>query len=336
MFMNTMSLTRRGAVLALGAALTPAVALADAPPASAKLEPIRYDLVDQGVILHVVDVSPRFLAFYDAARDEPNPDVRFALWQRHYGFAAVPPGPRGEAMARDLLDAAWPRYRGALPIIRAGARCITPDPQMIARKIAMTLCVREPVEMQLTAYVGAFEDNAFTAGQDGMPIVNIPLEMSPRKAELILPHEITHAVHMRLAGMSGGWERSIAATVLMEGLAIHVTREVAPGRPDEAYIEYSDGWLREARRRETSILTGIRPELARRDGESVYKFTMGRGTTGLEREAYYAGYAVVKHMRSKGMTLCHIARIREDDMPRAVGQALDEMLAENEHRGESG
>jgi len=39
-----------------------------------------------------------------------------------YHFAAVPPTPEGDKMARDLLDRAWDRYPSVLEQIRLGAR----------------------------------------------------------------------------------------------------------------------------------------------------------------------------------------------------------------------
>lgn len=99
-----------------------------------------------------------------------------------------------------------------------------------------------------------------------------------------------------------------------------------PGRPLEAYIEHKPGWLAQSRARRREILQGILPHLAAKDGERVFQFTMGQGTTGLEREAYFTGFAVVEHLRAKGMTLAQIARIPEADMPRVVGEAIGEML----------
>lgn len=44
------------------------------------------------VTLDVEDLTPRFLAFYEAVQAEgADADRRWQLWQEHYGFAAVPP-----------------------------------------------------------------------------------------------------------------------------------------------------------------------------------------------------------------------------------------------------
>lgn len=300
-----------------------------APAASAKLEPLRYDLGDEQLQVQVVDLSPRFLAFYAAARDEPDPGRRFELWREHYGFAAVPPGPRGEAMARELLDSGWPKYTLALPLVRAGARAMEPDPLSTLRKVADVFKPDQPIRVRVVAYVGAFDDNAFAYGDNGQPVVAVPLEMTRERRELVFVHEMTHAVHLILGGLSGGWERSIAATALQEGLAMHVTREAVPGREVHEYMDAAPDWLDQAHARERSILEGVLPYLEARDGETVFRFTFGSGTTGIGREAYYVGWVVTEKLRASGMDLAEIARIPEADMPKVVASTIREILRED-------
>ena len=47
------------------------------------------------------------------------------------------------------------------------------------------------------------------------------------------------------------------------------------------------------------------------------RFTMGKGPSGLEREAYYAGWLVVGYWLEHGTTFAEIARIPEAEMPKA-------------------
>ncbi|MFD2609051.1 hypothetical protein ACFSR9_06300 [Deinococcus taklimakanensis] len=37
-----------------------------------------------------LDLTPKFQTFFALARGT-DPDTRWTLWQKHYGFAAVPP-----------------------------------------------------------------------------------------------------------------------------------------------------------------------------------------------------------------------------------------------------
>jgi hypothetical protein len=312
----------RGALVVLGG-----IALAAAAPLLAeKLPPVRSEQADARLKVEIVDLTPRFLAFYEAARAAPDAAARFALWTEHYGFAAVPPGPRGEELARRLLNQGWPRYAAALPQIRRGASVFGNEPIETLRAVARLLEADGPVAIRLTAYVGAFDDNAFSTGGDP-PNIAFPVEMAPDLRRLIMAHEFTHAVHIRIAGLSGGWERSIGATILQEGLAVHVARELNPGRTMAQYIEHRPGWWVGISARKAAVLRGLLPMLARQDGEAVFRFTMGEGSTGFDREAYAAGWWVVEHLRAQGMSLARIARISEADMPGVTERAIREMLA---------
>ena len=68
---------------------------------------------------------------------------RWELWKKDYDFAAVPPTPEGEQMARKILDDAWPKYPGVLDRIRGGAASITPDPHATP-KCQMRSHIRSP------------------------------------------------------------------------------------------------------------------------------------------------------------------------------------------------
>lgn len=313
--------------------LTGAAALAALPGLAAaadKPAPKRYEVGDARLKLRMVDLSPQFLAFYAVAKDEPDADKRFALWKSLYGFAAVPPGPQGEAISRRLLDSGWPKYPAALPVIRAGAEAMKPNALETARKVATALKADQPLTLKVVAYVGAFDHNAFSyRGEDKVPVVCVPLEMSPHEREPVFAHEMTHAIHMEIAHLSGGWERSIAATIVQEGLAMELSRVCAPGRPFRSYLEFTPAWYDKAKANERAILEGLLPNLERKDGETVFKFTMGPGTTGIEREAYFAGWTVMEHLHRKGMGWAEIARVPEDAMPALVGKAIREILAAN-------
>ena len=308
-----------GAIASLGYSL---------PATAEKLAPERSVQSEDNVRIEVVDLTPRFLAFYEAAKDVADPDARHALWKDHYGFAAVPPGPRGEAMARQLLDEAWPKYEAHLPELRGGAAVFEDLPIHTLRAVARVLDATQPIAIRLVAYVGGFENNAFAAGIDGTPVVNFPVEMPAEQRRLTMAHEFTHAVHMQLANSSGGWERSIGTTLIQEGLAMHVAREVVPGGPVTYYVEHEAGWWSQANERREAILAGIEPALESKDPETVFRFTIGTGPARLEREAYATGWWVIDHLRKNGMTLAEIARVPEDQMPALARRAIAQMLAQ--------
>lgn len=277
------------------------------------------------VTLLVSNQSPRFLAWYEAAKAAPDADARWALWETMYGEAAVPPTPQGRAMARRLVDGAWPRYEQALPAIRTGAAVIAPQASRLLNDVARTLELTEPARIRLRTIVSGFEDNAFAFRAD-VPVVVIPLESS-RNPALRLAHEGTHAVHMLVSGLAGKWERSLAATALLEGVAMHASCQVTGGGDAAACIGVDPANWQQALAARRAMLAGARAELSLSDGKTVAKYTMGQGTTGMRREAYYIGWWVVAKLVQDGMMLAQIARVQEADIPGLVDKVIAGLLA---------
>jgi uncharacterized protein YjaZ len=143
-----------------------------------------------------------------------------------------------------------------------------------------------------------------------------------------MTHELTHAVHISMGSFSGGWIRTIGTTVLTEGLAMRVTQKLVPGRSEASYVEARPGWFVEATKLRSAILKDIQPALSSDKSEDVMRFTMGKGPSGLEREAYYAGWLVVGYWLDYGMTFAEIARIPEAEMPSRVNEVIEKLLAE--------
>jgi uncharacterized protein YjaZ len=281
---------------------------------------------DPPVTLKIVDFSPKFLKFYEKAKSENlQPDARWALWKKMVNFAAVPPTDAGQQLAREMLDNAWSRYPDAMEQISAGAPGMLPRPEDSLKSIVKLLKPVEKSEVTLITFVGAFDNNAFTSAGSGKIMTALPVEMDQRARKLVTDHELTHAVHIGIGSISGGWERSIGATVLSEGLAMRVTQELNPDLSDASYVDFTPGWLVKADKKREEIIKGIKPFLFSSDSADVMKFTMGNGTTGIEREAYYVGWIVVKYWMEKGMTLAEIARIPEKEMPNKVAEALDSL-----------
>jgi hypothetical protein len=279
----------------------------------------------------VKDLTPKFLQFYASATAQPNlsDDARFALWKKEYDFAAVPPTPEGDKIARRLLDQAWPKYPAALPKIKQGAAGIRPSPQATLDRVTGVLRPDKPVELALTVYVGGFEGNAYTAGDNGHARVAIPVEQSEAERGPVMTHEFVHATQISMGSMAGGWIRSIGATVLSEGLAMRVTQHLYPALPVTSLIEMSEepGWLAKANTLKPQILRDVRSVLSSTDSKDVFRYTMGTAGAGIDREAYYAGWLVVDYWLHHGMSYADIARIPENAAPERVGAAIDALLA---------
>lgn len=275
-----------------------------------------------GPRLHVEteDVSPRFLKFYEAAHAIEDPQQRFALWKQMYGFAAVPPGPQADMIARRQLDGAWNRYPQAIAAIQ------TPKPlnriaETTLARIAALLNDEKPIDVKLVRFVGTFGGGAFTYSMQGRPVINVPVEMSAERQQLSLTHELAHAVHISKAGLSGQWERSGAVAILMEGLAMHVAREIRPGLDTGMYGGGGPAWWATVKDHRSEVLVDVLPLLERRDGPTLLRLLVGSSSTGLRQEGYAAGWFVVQAMRDRGMTLAEIASVPEREIPALVRSA---------------
>ena len=284
--------------------------LAATPLFAAKLPLLPREAAKDGVTLSIRDMTPRFLDFYAAAQGLGS-DARYLMWKDRYGFAAVPPGPQGEALSRKLLDAAWPRYADALPLIRAGVAGMSPAPLATAVKVADLFRAPRPLRIGIVAYVGGFEDNAFSMGTPDGPVVCLPVEMTAERRAFLMPHEMTHAVHMMLAHLPASYERPLGRVLFEEGLAMHAVQALKPGLPMWDYVG-DKVWFEAATAKRHDILAAIEPQLDANDGPTLFKYTMGQGSTGREREAYIAGWMVVDHMLKHHATLAELARVPVD------------------------
>jgi hypothetical protein len=271
----------------------------------------------------VTDLSPKFLAFYDSANAaRANESDRWTLWKRLYGFAAVPPTPFGDSLARRLLDSAWSRYPDSLPRIRKGVAALGADPSLQLRRVISLLGCGENTHVRLIAFVGGFEDNAFAFAIAGVPTIAIPIEAGDPLKSMV--HEFTHAVHRSsaCADFRSGYGQSLGELVISEGLAMRVAQALVPGRAEYTYVAHRQEWLDTARLRRNAILDGIRDHVADTGAASVQRFTFGEGTTGLSREAYYAGWEIIGELLRSGMSFHDIAITPPTRFPVLIRQAV--------------
>jgi hypothetical protein len=282
----------------------------------------------------VVDMTPKFLAFYDSATaGRADADARWELWQRLYNVAAVPPTPFGRDMARRLLDSAWARYPAVLPRIRQGLAGLGVAPDSILHRVTELLGCGDAVRVGLRLFVGGFEGNAFAYNApDGTPLVAIPVEAGDAKLSMV--HEFAHAVHRSpaCAGFPPGYQQSLAHLVLSEGVAMRVTERLIPGHAATYYLHGSADWLASARAKRDTVLRGVRKHLRQNDEATVRRFTFGTGTSGISREAYYAGWEVTGALLRMGLSLQEIATTPASRVPELVDRAIDQLLSTTPER----
>lgn len=275
-----------------------------------------WDLLDNIELLNLV---PKFLDFYQRA-DKPGIDEekRWSLWEEHYNFAAVPPGGEGKIIARNLLEGAWENYNNHLSMLEKWEPNLQ-KVQYYLTKVKSLLGYDKPINLVVVYFVGGFENNPFVAPYDAKRLaLCLPIENGD--SDISLSHELTHIVHSHTANLSAGWERTIASTILQEGLAIQVSKFLVPGKPDELYIEHKKGWLKSCKKNKMEIIKGIFPFLEDFSSKALMMFTFGNGTTNNEREAYFVGWEIIQYLLEKGVTFKEIGSIQEQDIPNYLSE----------------
>lgn len=271
--------------------------------------------MNQSGNIEIRNLVTKFIDFYHKAKDKDE-DTVWELWQSDYNFAAVPPGEQGKEMAKNLLKDAWSKYPDVIDYLESWK----PDEEKVQKylnQVKELLGYSGSVDIVLIYYVGGFENNAFVAPMgDGRLALCLSVECG--EDDILLSHELTHIVHGKTAKLPMSWEKPIASLIIQEGLAMHSSKHFNPGKPDEAYTEFSDGWLEKCKGRSDKILAGITLDLDESSSDFVYKYTMGTGTTGIEREAYYVGWEVVSRILADGLSYKDIAEVKEENMAELV------------------
>jgi hypothetical protein len=278
---------------------------------------------------HTLDIADRvgkFQTFYGEATAKPiDADARFALWQKDYGYAAVPPGPDGDAMARKLLDAAWDKYPALVPKLPALLKEASDDGnEAFARINDLFKTGDTAIHTRLVLYVGQFDNNAYSMPpMNGNPATTMmPVENT--KLKLMLAHELTHTIHIQLAGVQNSFGAPMGETMFLEGLAMRTSQAVYPGLPETAYTQMEgDGdWLADCYAKKDKVLNGILLDLDKSGREIGMKYTFGQGNNGMQREAYCAAWIVMGKLIDGGKTLAELARVPEDQMVDTIRRAI--------------
>lgn len=282
-----------------------------------------------GVQLQVKNEVPRFQAFYlSASHAGVTEPQRWALWKSTYGIAAVPPTPAGDALARRQLDAAWPRYASISRKLGALETSAAATARKAVARIARILDVRSNLTVRLLLFVGQFDNNAFSVpAMSGKPPETVmPVEAQHR--EVLLAHELTHAVHFALDGIRNSFGAPLGETIFLEGLAMRGSAQVFPGKTDAAYAAEGDTvWMTRCKREERAVLEGVLPFVRVASASVASRFTFGEGTLGMHRQLYCAAWLMYGHLLHGHTTLAHLARVPESAMPGVTASTIREMLS---------
>ena len=278
--------------------------------------------------IEIINYVPKFLNFYNRATQRSlTEEERWELWKELYNFAAVPPGPEGQKLAKSLLNDAWEKYLEKLPYLENWK----PDSQLIKKYLAETkefLGYKDNINLVIIYFVGGFENNPFISNySDGRIALCLPVESGDSK--IALTHELTHIVHSKTANLKIQWERTIATTIIQEGLATQVSKYMLPGKLDEHYLEHREGWLNSCKSKRAKIIKGMYPYLKKSSSEVIYKFTFGEGTTNIDREIYFVGWEIVGFLLQQGVTFKEIANIQGDQIPGYLEEVYENLYFKN-------
>lgn len=118
---------------------------------------------------------------------------------------------------------------------------------------------------------------------------NIQVDLLNTAVEgMILTHELTHIIHAATSNSSGNWVRPLANVIVQEGLAMKVSQKLVEGLEEYSYVSHDQTWFESIKNSRDEIISGIQPYIKDDKSETIFKFTMGLGTTNHIREAYFA------------------------------------------------
>jgi hypothetical protein len=247
--------------------------------------------------LRVESTVPAFLAFWDAAREQPR-DVQRRLWhelyeERHQELFDVYFTNWGSA---EGLDAALDRFPAEAAAIAARSDELPRRVAEAARGTAAFLDRPEP-DLDVQLLVGLFSSDGWVTEFRGRRTLFLAVEYIPPYDDVFFAHECAHLVH-RAAGFDG---ETVAAAVIAEGLAVAVSAELVPGHDEAVYLWMRDGrdeWLAECVAREGELRSQLRADLDSDDTEVYAKWFLGRpNDSGLpSRSGYFVASRLIREL----------------------------------------
>ncbi len=228
-------------------------------------------------------------------------------------------------MARSLLDKAWPRYPSLIPVLPSLARSSEESARELFDADNSILASGDaPIQVKLILIVGQFDNNAYSIPPiDGKPATTV-MSVENTAFRRVLAHELAHAIHFQLAGVTNAFGAPVGETMFVEGLAMRTAQRAEPGRIDADYAAMPGDtkWMPRCAANKDRIIRGILPDLDKSGADVAMKYTFGKGNTGLQREVYCAAWFAFDTLLDQGHTLPELARIPEEKMVETMRTAL--------------
>lgn len=252
--------------------------------------------------IELINLVPKFVTFLEKSKKIQTMDGKWELWKTEYNFAAIPPTEAALVQAKLDFVRVYQKYLTFEHQIKEFYNdeetiktCI-----LALRNKLDTNCI---MDIKIVYFVGFFENNPFvTTDANGKLCVCLPIENNSDEEfqRIQLYHELTHIYHSELSNTPFLYERPLSFLILQEGLALRMSEQMVPGHADSKYVSHQSGWYEKIDRYRNNVISGIIPDIHKKGTETLYKYTMGKGNTGYEREAYYIGWILVGKMLDNG------------------------------------
>ena len=289
-----------------------------------------------GVATTVDNLAETFSAFWALAQDKPVSE-QILLWETHY---AEPHRkiPDYEKQYNDLKvpwNEVFPRCLEVIPNIcsvSAGAQgAITES----VKKCAAVLDTAKPSGRHIVL-VGRFISNAWADLFEGAPTCFYALELIPDVDTLALMavHETAHTLHFQLSDLPVDG-KTVAETLLLEGLATMTSEIAVPGLKDEVYLwpgypyttagQKVEAWLADCTAQQSELVRQLSDDLDKTDSATLGRYFSAGAKDRRPRTPVRAGYAVgywlVRHL-CQHHKLSDLARWPRERVNREVRRAL--------------
>jgi hypothetical protein len=275
-------------------------------------------------VARILDTIPDFVALARAAFLQDRLTRGF-LWDERYRarhpqvFDAFFEGGHGD---RDQVPAVTHKLSDVRRTAEEAAPIVASLIEDVEPTVRDVLAVAEETEPLHVLMVGTFSTNACVVSLDGEPAVLHCLEWfgEAESARVLVAHEDTHAWHEKVLGRP--WPEDPAWTAFAEGLAVQVSRVVAPGRPEADYFWYGvagfEEWLPWCRDNHDALLASFARAL---DDEGATEAFFGAGFV---EDQWRVGFYIADHLvGSIGADLSELVRMSVDDGRKAIRTALD-------------
>lgn len=272
----------------------------------------------------ILDTIPDFVALSRAAFLEDRA-TRGYLWDERYRarhpavFAAFFDGGYGDA---DQVPAVTHKLSDVRKTVEEAAPIVASLIEEVEPAVRDTLEVNDQPEPLHVLMVGTFSTNACVAPVDGSPAVLHCLEWfsEAETARVLVAHEDTHAWHEMVLGERP--PEDAAWTAFSEGLAVQVSRAVAPGRPEEDYFWYGvkgfEDWLPWCQDNHDLLMDSFAKGL---DDDGATEAFFGAGFV---EHQWRVGFYIADHLvGTLGRDLSDLVRMSVDEGRQAIRDALD-------------